>query len=53
MFRPKNRKRCTANAAALPSTSANSVAMTATSSELASASRTCGLRQAIPNHFVV
>ena len=53
LLRPKNRNRWTANAAALPSARANRVAIVATSSEFASASRTWGLRHAIPNHFVV
>src|SRR4029434_5839469 len=53
LLRPKNRNRWRANAPARPRARANRVAIVATSSELASASRTWGLRQAIPNHFVV
>ena len=52
-LRPKNRKRWTANAAALPSTSAMRVTIVAICKEFPSASRTSGLRHAIPNHFVV
>ena len=53
VFRPKNRNRCTANAAALPKISAITVANNATWSELISAPLTCAERNAIPNHFVV
>ena len=52
-LRPKKLNRCTANAAALPSRRATSVATEATAREFESASRTSGERHAIPNHFSV
>src|SRR3989442_7392787 len=51
--RPKKRKRLTAVAAAVPSTSATAVATPAALSESLSASRASGLFQAEWNHFVV
>src|SRR2546426_9432423 len=51
--RPKKRKRLTAVAAAVPSTSATAVATPAALSESVSASRASGLFQAEWNHFVV
>ena len=51
--RPKNRNRCTPNAAAVPSSSAISVANTAARSDSPSAARTCGSCQATENHLVL
>ena len=53
VFRPKNRNRCTAKAAALPRSSATTVANNATWTELSSASLTAAVRNAIANHFHV
>ena len=50
--RPKKRNRCTAKAAALPSTSATPVAPNPTLTDSTNASRTSWLRHAVPNHFV-
>ena len=51
--RPKNRNRCTPNAAAEPSSSAITVAATAAFSESTRAACTCGSCQATENHFVL
>ncbi len=51
--RPKKRERDTASAASVPRTSAIAVAPSAAFTERSSASRTSGLCQATPNHFVV
>ena len=51
--RPKNRNRCTANAANDPSTSAIAVAHAPAIRELASAERRVGSFHAMGNHFVV
>src|SRR5580693_6759262 len=51
--RPKNRNRCTPNAASEPSSSAITVATTAAFSDSTSAARTCGSCQATENHFVL
>src|SRR3954452_9914003 len=50
--RPKNLKRCSANASADPSSMAKAVAPSAALIESFSASRTSELSQASPNHFV-
>ena len=49
---PKNRNRCTANAAAVPRTSAIPVAIRPTRIESHIASRISVLSQAVRNHFV-
>src|SRR5215467_4699702 len=51
--RPKNRNRCTPNAAAEPSSSATAVASTPALSDSTNAARTCGSCQATPNHLVL
>src|SRR5262249_35247654 len=49
--RPKNRNRCTPNAAAEPSRSATAVANSPALSDSTNAARTCGSCQATGNHF--
>ncbi len=51
--RPKNRKRCTASAARLPSTIASAVAANAACNDSANASRTDSLAMASANQLVV
>ena len=51
--RPKNRNRCTPNAAAEPSSSAITVANTAGLERQPNAARTCGSCQATENHLML
>ena len=53
MLRPKNRKRCSANAMRVPSTSATAVDASATSTLVSTASRAPALWNARTHHSVV